>query len=55
MKDAINIISTLAAIGAITFLEYQALLKGIDGAYLSVVIAVLAGLGGYKVKELFKK
>ena len=40
---------TIIAIMAITLLEAFAIWKGIDGAILSVVIAALAGLGGYAV------
>jgi len=38
----------IVAMVCITALEIVALLKGIDGALLSTVIAVLAGLAGYK-------
>jgi len=38
----------IVAMVCITVLEIIALLKGIDGALLSMVIAVLAGLAGYK-------
>jgi len=38
----------IVAMVCITVLEIIALLKGIDGALLSTVIAVLAGLAGYK-------
>jgi hypothetical protein len=44
----INII-TLVAIIAITGLETLAILKGIDGTFFGVVIAAIAGLGGYQV------
>jgi hypothetical protein len=39
----------VAAIFSITLLEAVALLKGIDGALLSTVVAVIAGLAGYTV------
>ena len=38
-----------AAIAAITILEIVALLRGVDGAVLSLVVASLAGLGGYVI------
>ena len=41
----------IVAMVCITVLEIIALLKGIDGALLSMVIAVLAGLAGYKYGE----
>ena len=40
---------TIIAIIAITLLEAFAIWKGIDGALLSIVIAAIAGLGGYAV------
>jgi len=40
-------LETLTAIVCITILELTALLKGVDGAFLSTVIAVIAGLGGF--------
>jgi len=43
---------TIVAISCITFLEAIALLKGINGTYLSIVIAALAGLGGYTVAKI---
>lgn len=43
---------TIVAISCITLLEAIALLKGIDGTYLSIVIAVIAGLGGYGVAKV---
>ncbi len=41
----------IVAMVCITILEVIALLKGIDGALFSTVIAVLAGLAGYKYGE----
>ncbi len=43
-------IETLAAICGIVILEGIALYKGIDGTIFSMVIATLAGLGGYYLK-----
>jgi len=47
-----KLITTLAAILAVTFLEYHAINQGIDGALLGVTIAILSGLGGYESKQL---
>ena len=41
----------IVAMVCITALEIVALLKGIDGALLSTVVAVVAGLAGYKYAE----
>ncbi len=41
---------TIAAICGIVILESIALMKGIDGTVLTMVIGVLAGLGGYYIR-----
>ena len=46
MKDLKGIV----AIGGIVVLESIALLKGIDGTILTMVVATLAGLGGYYIR-----
>lgn len=38
----------IVAMVCIAALEIVALLKGIDGAMLSTVVAIIAGLAGYK-------
>jgi len=43
-------IKALCAIGGIVVLESIALLKGIDGTILTMVVATLAGLGGYYIR-----
>jgi len=40
---------TITAIIAVTILEAIALLKGVNGAMLSICIAAIAGLGGYEL------
>jgi hypothetical protein len=42
-------VTCLAAILCVAGLEGLAILKGMDGSFFGVVIAVLAGLGGYQV------
>lgn len=44
-------LKSLFAMGCITVLEIYALHKGIDGSILSVVVAALAGLGGYEIAK----
>jgi CDP-diglyceride synthetase len=39
----------IAAMICITILEAIALYKGIDGTFLTMVIAVIAGLGGFYI------
>ena len=46
MKD----LKALCAIGGIVILESIALIKGIDGTILTMVVATLAGLGGYYMR-----
>ena len=45
----------IVAMLCITALEVVALLKGINGAVFGVVIAALAGLGGYQIRALQNK
>ena len=45
MKD--DTIKVLAAIGSLTILEAIALVSGINGTLFGVVVAAIAGLGGY--------
>lgn len=45
----------IIAMLCITSLEVVALLKGTDGAVFGIVIAAIAGLGGYEIKVLKDK
>lgn len=45
----------IMAMGFIFALEAIALLKGVDGALFGIVIAALAGLGGYELRVLKNK
>ena len=40
------------AIAGLVVLESLALMKGIDGTILSMVIAIIAGLAGYTVRRV---
>lgn len=53
MKD--ETILAIAAILAVTVLETMALMLGIDGSILTVVVAAIAGLGGYMMKASREK
>lgn len=44
-------VKAIVAMGCITVLELSAILAGIDGAYLALVVGALAGLGGYEVAK----
>ena len=45
----------IVAMICIAGLEALALIKGVDGATFGIVIAALAGLGGYELKVLRDK
>lgn len=49
-----NPVVAVAAIAAIALLEWQAILHSIDGAYLAMVIAAIAGIAGYAVQPKVK-
>ena len=42
---------TITAIGAITVLEAIALFNGINGTQFALAVGVIAGLGGFYLKE----
>lgn len=44
----------LVAMGIIGGLEITALLMGVDGQLFSVVVAIIAGLGGYAAGKAIK-
>ena len=48
-------VCTTAAIAGIVVLEVKAIEAGIDGALFAVVIAAIAGLGGYVIKGITQK
>lgn len=52
MKAVIKVLTPLISIGAILTLELVAISHGIDGVLFSGVIALLAGLGGFHVKNI---
>ncbi len=45
-----NITLATTAIIAIAILEAIALIQGVNGAVFGIVVAVIAGLAGYKIK-----
>lgn len=47
MKDY----SAITAIIAITILEAIALFNGVNGTYFALVLAAIAGLGGYQLRN----
>jgi len=47
--DTERLVKSLVAISCLTCLEMTALIMGVDGALFGVVIAAIAGLGGYTV------
>ena len=53
MEDK-NIMAIIAMI-LIAILEICAMFKGIDGYGFGVVVAVISGLAGYKIKSVLEK
>lgn len=52
MEDStISTIKVLFAMGCITLLEAVAMMQGIDGSLLGLVVAAIAGLGGYELHK----
>ena len=45
----------IVAMICIAGLEVIALLKGVDGAVFGIVVAAIAGLGGYEIKVIREK
>ena len=53
-----NVIITSVAIVALTAIEVCAIMKNIDGTLMTIVVAAIAGLGGFqanKIRETIKK
>lgn len=49
------LITPIIAILCITALEIVAITQGVNGAILGIVVAAIAGLGGYELKVLRDK
>jgi len=49
MKEKINWIIPGVAIAALTIIEVVALLKGIDGTLLVLMVAAISGLAGWTI------
>lgn len=50
-SEVLKAIVSLLAVGAIVFVEYGALNRGIDGVALSSSIGALAAIGGYWARK----
>lgn len=50
-----HIAVVIIAIAAIAGLEIMAMSKGIDGTMFGIVVAAIAGLGGYEIKLIKDK
>jgi len=48
----IHAIPSVFAMISIGFLEYTALKQGIDGTMFALSVGLIAGLGGYKAKDI---
>jgi hypothetical protein len=54
-RDKGRLLVSLTAIGAIVFLEWQALQAGIDGSMLALSFAVIGAIAGAKVTKILKR
>lgn len=45
----------ISAIAAITGIELFALSQGVNGQLMTLTVAAIAGLGGYKIKDLLPR
>lgn len=55
MTELRKLLVSIFAITAIVVLELYALSKGIDGKLFGLVIAAIAGLGGYTLSSLVRQ
>jgi len=46
-----KLVTGLVAMGCLTALEMTALITGLDGQLFTVVIAAIAGIGGYTIAD----
>lgn len=50
-----RVVLSIAGIISLTMLETCALLKNIDGAMFGAVIAAIAGIAGYSLKDVIER
>ena len=55
LPEVKHIAVSIAAIGALTILEVVALLKGIDGTLLIIVVGSISGLGGFSLSRVLRR
>ncbi len=54
MKNQIRGWVVIIAILGLSVIEVVALLKGINGQLMALIVAVIAGLAGYNIKNILK-
>lgn len=54
-KDRSKLWVSLASIFGIVFLEYQAMIHGIDGSMLALSFAIIGGIAGAKISSLVRR
>jgi len=55
LPEVKHIAVSIAAIVALTVLEVVALLKGIDGTLLIIVVGSISGLGGFTLSKAIRR
>ncbi len=55
MKNILNSLVLVAGIAGVVFMEWNAMEHGHDGMLLMASVAVVAGLGGYKIPGLINQ
>lgn len=53
--ETLRVLLLMIAIICVTFLEAIALIMGINGTQLLVVMVLIAGIGGYEVRNVITK
>ena len=54
LKDK-NTIVLLTAISCLTLLEVVAMLKGVDGYLFSLIVVAIAGIAGFKMRDIIRR
>ena len=51
----ISCITSVIAMLSLAFIEYQMILKGIDGVIASLIVLAISGLGGFNLARYYYK
>jgi len=50
-----NCVTSVIAILSLAFIEYQMILKGMDGVIASLIVLAISGLGGFNLARYYYK